>query len=170
MSGPPSTTPGYRLMRKSSNACLFPNEHGHHGRFPKEGQRGLRGQVDCQVQGPPVCPESAVAACSPLRVSSTKRDSERFCAERLLPYRWRILLVTCFPEWSSIQAGMIQEAKSAPRWVVPGEVVLTVLQVLPTAHTGAEVLDSNEGLSSLRTMREVGTETETPGLGTVPCL
>lgn len=61
-------------------------------------------------------------------------------------------------------------AGSEIRWVVPREVVLTVLQVLPTAHTGAEVLDSNEGLSSLRTMREVGTETETPGLGTVPSL
>lgn len=52
----------------------------------------------------------------------------------------------------------------------PGEVALTVLWVLPTAHTGADVLDSNEGLSSLRTLREAGTETETPGLGTVPCL
>lgn len=103
-------------------------------------------------------------------MSSTKRDSERFCAEWLLLYRWRILLVTCSPERSSIQLGMIQEAKSAPQWVVSGEVVLTVLWVLPTAHTGAEVLDGNEGLSSLRTMREAGTETETPGLGTVPCL
>lgn len=65
---------------------------------------------------------------------------------------------------------MTQEAKSASRWVVPGEVVPTVLRVLPTAHTGAEVLDSNEGLSGLRAMREVGTETETPGLGTVLCL
>lgn len=62
---------------------------------------------------------------------------------------------------------MTQEAKSASWWVVPGEVVPTVLRVLPT---GAEVLDSNEGLSGLRAMREVGTETETPGLGTVPCL
>lgn len=169
MSGPPPTTLAYRLMRKSSNAWLFPNKLGH-GRFPKEGQYGLRGQVDCQVQEPPVCPESAVATCSPLHVASTKRDSERFCAEWLPPYRWRILLVTCSPERGSIQAGMIQEAKPAPRWVVPGEVALTVLRVLPTAHTGAEVLDSNEGLSGLRTLREAGTETETPGLGTVPCL